>query len=148
MITIKINVVRVVSDVVRFDLFPSWSGSIKTGSSLKLNLSIAVTSRCVLINRNCLSFSSTTGGIRVAHLFSFLCCVFCLFVLCFVPNVAYSFGILKLFLHHPLSNHFLLFTIFLNMGKYSPRDLGITMFVPPKKCTSGTRDLFIWTEDD
>ena len=99
MITIKIKVVRVVSDVVRFDLFPSWSGSIKTGSSLKLNLSIAVTSRCVLINRNCLSFSSTTGGIRVAHLFSFLCCVFCLFVLCFVPNVAYSFGILKLFLH-------------------------------------------------
>jgi hypothetical protein len=49
---------------------------------------------------------------------------------------------------HPLSNHFLLFTIFLNMGKYSPRDLGITMFVPPQKCTSGTRDLFIWTEDD
>jgi hypothetical protein len=38
------------------------------------------------------------GGIRVAHLFSFLCCVLCLFVLvlCIVLNVACVSGLSKI----------------------------------------------------
>ena len=55
--------------------------------------------RGLIRNRNCLSFlheycvhSRYFVWVRIAHLFSFLCCVcfFFIFVLCFMPNVAHE----------------------------------------------------------